>query len=294
MIATPPWLDRATYPFTPRTLELASGRLHYVDEGPPGGEVVLFVHGTPTWSYEYRHLVYALRATHRCVAPDHLGFGLSDRPPRAGYGPAEHASRLASFVDRLGLEGVTLVVHDFGGPIGLPLALDRPSRVRRLLLLNTWMWSFDDDPLVRRRAGQVGGRLGRLLYRYANLSLRVLTPYAYGDRAKLTRAVHRHYLAPFRDRGTRERVLWALARGLLGASPYYTDLWRRRAELLGRPTAIVWGMADPAFTPRHLARWRELFGDAARVVELPGVGHWPHEEAPETVLAVLRGLLATD
>ena len=293
MIASPPWLDRETYPFAPRTLELASGRLHYVDEGPAGGEVVLFVHGTPTWSYEYRHLIRALRGTHRCVAPDHLGFGLSDRPPDAGYGPAEHAGRLAAFVDLLGLDGITLVVHDYGGPIGLPLALDRPELVRRLLLINTWMWSFDDDPEMRRKGRQIGGRMGRLLYRYANASLRLLTPHVYGDRAKLTPAIHRHYLEPFRDRDARERVLWALARAILGAGPYYADLWRRRDRLLGRPTSIVWGMRDTAFPPRYLARWRELFGPAARVVELPAAGHWPHEEAPERVIAALRDLLAT-
>lgn len=290
MRADPPWLDRATYPFADRFVALPAGRLHYVDEGR--GEAILFVHGTPTWSYEYRHLVRALSPTYRCVAPDHLGFGLSERPAGFGYTPAEHARNLAGFVDALGLGRFTLVVHDYGGPIGLPLCLDYPERVARLVLLNTWMWSFADDAEVRRKAAFAGGIIGRFLYRASNFSLRVLTPYAYGDRRKLTAAIHRHYLAPFPTWDDRERVLWTLAREILGSSAYYTDLWERRDRLLGRPVLILWGMKDPAFTPRHLERWTAFFGDAARVARLEGVGHWPHEEAPEIVERELRAFLA--
>lgn len=290
MRADPPWLDRATYPFADRFVALPAGRLHYVDEGR--GEAILFVHGTPTWSYEYRHLIRALSPTYRCVAPDHLGFGLSERPAGFGYTPAEHARNLAGFVDALGLGRFTLVVHDYGGPIGLPLCLDYPERVARLVLLNTWMWSFADDAEVRRKATFAGGIIGRFLYRASNFSLRVLTPYAYGDRRKLTAAIHRHYLAPFPTWDDRERVLWTLAREILGSSAYYTDLWERRDRLLGRPVLILWGMKDPAFTPRHLERWTAFFGDAARVARLEGVGHWPHEEAPEIVERELRAFLA--
>lgn len=286
----PPWLDRTTYPFHDRFLELPAGRLHYVDEGR--GEAILFVHGTPTWSYEYRHLIRALAPAYRCVGPDHLGFGLSERPMGFGYTPAEHARNLAAFVEALGLDRFTLVVHDYGGPIGLPLCLDRPERVRRLVLLNTWMWSFADDPEMRRKGAFAGGPIGRFLYRTANFSLRVLTPYAYGDRRKLTGAIHRHYLAPFPTWEARERVLWTLAREILGSSGYYASLWERRDRLLGRPTLIVWGMTDPAFTPRHLERWTAFFGPAARVVRLEGVGHWPHEEAPDAVVQALRAFLA--
>src|SRR5690349_10562936 len=139
--ASPPvWLDRQAYPFTPRRLKLAAGTVSYLDEGR--GDPLLFVHGTPTWSFEYRHLIRALAPRHRCIAPDHLGFGLSERPADLPYTPEAHARVLAEFVDKLGLGRFTLVVHDFGGPIGLPLALDHPERVRGLVLLNTWMWSF--------------------------------------------------------------------------------------------------------------------------------------------------------
>src|SRR6185503_4209373 len=164
-VSTPPWVDRDAFPFRSRFLEIAPGRrVHYVDEGQ--GDLLLFVHGTPTWSFEWRHVIRALSATHRCVAMDNLGFGLSDRPHDFDYTPESHARVLHAFVDRLGLRDVTLVVHDYGGPIGLPLALEQPTVVRRLVLLNTWMWSFDHDPDMVRKGKIAGGHLGRLLYRY--------------------------------------------------------------------------------------------------------------------------------
>ena len=227
----------------------------------------------------------------RCVAPDLLGFGLSERPATFAYTPEAHAAVLAALVERLGLERITLVVHDYGGPIGLPLCLDRPERVRRLVLLNTWLWPLDDDPDLRRKGRLAGSALGRLLYRRCNASLRLLMPQAYGDRRKLTPAIHRQYLAPFPTPDDRERVLWALARALLGSSAYYADLWRRRERLRGRPVLVVWGLRDPAFGPRCLERWEALFGADARVVRLPAAGHWPHEEAPEAVRQALVAFL---
>jgi haloalkane dehalogenase len=284
----PAWLDRQAYPFAPHRLELATGRLHYLDEG--SGPTILFVHGTPTWSFEWRHLVAGLRATHRCVAPDHLGFGLSDRPASAAYTPEAHAERLRELVDRLGLERFTLVVHDFGGPIGLPLAHYGSGRVERLVVLNSWMWSFADDPEMTKRARMVAGGLGRFLYRRFNASLRLIMPSAYGDRRKLTRAIHRQYLSVFPDADSRERVLYALALALTRSSSHYEGLWARRAALASIPSLVVWGMKDSAFRPAQLAKWREALPHA-RVVELPQAGHWPHEEDPDAVLAALRAFL---
>jgi haloalkane dehalogenase len=280
----PPWVDRAAYPFESRWLSLPAGRLHYVDEG--SGPAILFVHGTPTWSFEWRHLIAGLRATHRCVAPDHLGFGLSDRPAGAAYTPEAHAERLREFVARVGLERFTLVVHDFGGPIGLPLAVGG-ARVERLVVLNSWMWSFADDREMTKRAKMIAGGFGKFLYRRLNASLRLITPSAYGDRNKLTRAIHAQYLNVFPDADSRERVLYALALALTGSAAHYDSLWQRRAALAAIPSLVVWGLKDSAFRPHQLAKWREALPHA-HVVELPSSGHWPHEEVPEAVLGALR------
>lgn len=288
-IPQPTWLDRAAYPFTSRALRLPEGTLYYVDEG--AGEPVVLVHGTPTWSFEYRHLIAALRPRHRVIALDHLGFGLSERPADADYRPEGHARRFAAFVDALGLDRFSLVTHDFGGPIALPFAAARPERVARLVLFNTWIWPFDDDPKMQRRARLVQGALGRFLYRAFNASLRLIMPSAYGDRRKLTPAIHAQYLAPFRDRDARVRVLHALARALLGSRDHYAALHQRRAVLDAIPTRVIWGLADSAFGPADLERMRRAL-PSADVHALPGVGHWPHEEAPEEVARLLAEHLA--
>jgi haloalkane dehalogenase len=283
-VTWPDWLDREAYPFEHHVAETSAGRVHYVDEGH--GAPILFVHGTPTWSFEYRHLIAALAPDHRCVAPDHLGFGLSERPAGFAYTPEAHAGVLAEFVDRLDLRDLTLILHYFGGPIGLPLALDT-DRVRRVVLINTWAWPFDDDRDMLRKARIAGGWVGRLLYRHANVSLRVLLPGAYGDRRRLTPEIHRQYLEVFHDRDARVQVLHALARALIGSRDFYARLWRDAARLRDYPVLILWGMKDTAFRPALIERWRSAVPHAT-VVELPAAGHWPHEEDPPEVASRLR------
>jgi haloalkane dehalogenase len=267
-----------------------------VDEGPPPGApvagTVVFAHGTPTWSFEWRHLIRALSPSYRCVALDHLGFGLSERPMGAEYTPEAHARRFRQWLDALALSDFTLVVHDFGGPIALPAALDEPTRLRGVVLLNTFMWDARTDPHLAKGGRIMGGRLGLFLYRHLNASLRILTPTAYADRKKLTRRIHDQYLAPFVGIDSRERVLWALAYAILGSSDYYAGLWERRSALADIPSLIIWGTKDPAFHRPHLERWREAL-PRAEVIELP-VGHWPQEEAPDEVARALGRFLARD
>lgn len=281
----PAWVDRAAYPFTSRWFALASGtRLHYVDEGT--GPPVLFVHGTPTWSFEWRHQIRALSTSYRTIAVDLVGMGLSDRPAEFSYTPEAHAAAIAELVEGLDLRDFTLVVHDFGGPIALPLALRDPSRVGRVVVINSFGWSLDDDPGVRRPARALGGAFGRWLYRRFNFSLRVVMPAAYADRSRLTPAIHGQYLAPFPDAESRGRVLHAFARALLGSSDYYRGIEERLSRLRDRPVLVIWGTRDPAFRPYHLDRWTAALPHA-RVVRL-SAGHWPHEEMPEAVNDALR------
>lgn len=260
-----------------------------MDEGQ--GHGVVLVHGTPTWGFEWRHVIADLSRSHRVVVPDHLGFGLSERPAGADYRPEAHAARFATFMDMVaGPEPVSLVVHDFGGPIALAWAVAHPDRVRTLTVVNSWMWSFEDDPVMRRRAAMVRGTMGRLLYRHANASLRLIMPSAYADRRRLTRDVHRQYLAAFPDADGRERVLFVLAKALLGSSAFYADLWSRRAALADVDLSFIWGMRDSAFRPSILDRWLEAFPQA-RVTRIADAGHWPHEEQPEAVIAALRAAM---
>ncbi|HTV19529.1 MAG TPA: alpha/beta fold hydrolase [Polyangiaceae bacterium] len=287
----PDWLDRNAYPFQSHSLALPDGRMHYVDEG--SGEPVLFVHGTPTWSFEYRGLIQPVRGFRRAIAPDHLGFGLSERPEHFEYTPEAHARALAAFVDRLGLERFALVVHDFGGPIALPLALAQPERISRLVVINSFLWPLDADKALAKNAQLAASELGRMLYRHLNAPLRLVMPSAFFDRNKLTPDLHRQYLSVFPDGDSRERVLWQLARCLLGSGDFYARLWQRREALRGIPALIVWGMQDPAFNPQHLRRWQRALPDA-EVLDVGDAGHWPHEEQPQLVGDAVRRFLRAE
>ena len=277
------------YPFRSRWFESGQGRMHYIDEG--AGAPIVFVHGMPTWSFLWRNLVRQLRTSHRAVAVDHLGFGLSDKPSDADFHPRAHSERLSALLDSLGLEDVTLVVHDFGGPIGLGHALQRPSTIRRLVLLNTWMWSLSTDERALGVDRIVRGATGHALYRWFNGSTRWLVPKVLGPNHRLSEEVHRHYV----DVTTRssERVAQlAMARSLVGASDWYGSLWDQRHRLAEIPASFVWGMKDPAFGEADLDRWLELFPDA-EVLRLEDVGHFPQEESPGRLLEAFRALPAT-
>ena len=278
-------IDTAAYPFTSRYVQLAAGRMHYVDEG--AGDPVVLVHGTPTWSFEWRHVIRALAPTRRVIAMDHLGFGLSDRPRDGAYTPEWHAKNFDEFIDKLSPGPFTLVVHDFGGPIALGLALSRPDLVKRIVVVNSWMWSFEGDRDMVSKARVAQSALGGFLYRWLNFSVRVIAPSAWGDRRKLTPPIQAQYLDRFPDRWSRGAVLWTLARSLLGSSRFYDALWLQRAKLVGRPVTVVWGMRDSAFRPSLLARWREGVPHA-RIVEVARAGHWPHEEEPQAVVDAIR------
>ena len=286
---TPDWLDREAYPFASHFVEVGGGSMHYVDEG--SGEPILFVHGTPTWSFLYRHLIKALRDEYRCVAPDHIGFGLSAKPPAWGYSFADHARNLATLIDQLGLDQFTLVAHDLGGPIALSYALDHPGRVARLALFNTFMWRMEGEFAVPAIGKLFGGPVGRFLYLRMNASARSLLPLVYGDRAKLTPAIHSQYLGPFPTPDDRYGM-YRFAQQMAAGATWCAGLWERRAALASVPARLIWGLKDPAFGPKHLARWREILPQA-QVLDLPGAGHFVQEEAPTEALAALRELLTT-
>lgn len=284
----PAWLNRTLYPFTSRYFHSADGVMHYVDEG--SGPAVVFVHGTPTWSFLYRHLIASLSARHRVVAVDHLGFGLSDKPASAPYEPIDHARRLTSLLDSLELSSITLVLHDFGGPIGLATALDRPELIERIVLFNSWMWPLDDDPAVARGAKVAGSPIGRLLYRYLNFPVKALMPRVMGDRRVLTREIHRHYAAPLGTPNERAGT-WAFARALLDSSAWYQELWAQRDRLRAKPMLLLWGMKDPTFGPSFLDHWRREFPHA-RVHTIASSGHFVPEEAATEVVPLLEQFIS--
>lgn len=281
------WPDRRLYPFPPHYVAVDGGRLHYVDEGQ--GPPIVMVHGTPDWSFVYRELIRRLSVRYRCIALDHLGFGLSDKPMNWSYRVPDHARNFAALIGDLGLERFTLVVHDFGGPIGLSFALEHPERIAGLVLFNTWLWSLQSEPEMRRILAIMGGPLGRFLYSQFNFSTRFILPAAWGKLRPLTAAVHRQYV----DAAPRPRdryPMWCFAREALGASDWYDSLWKQRERIRDIPTLILWGMRDPAFKPHLIRPFEQLFS-AATVVRYDDVGHFvPDEAGPESADEIMRFL----
>ncbi|MFC3282546.1 alpha/beta fold hydrolase [Litchfieldella rifensis] len=271
------WLDRSEFPFAPHYLQLAAGRMHYVDEG--SGEPVVLLHGNPTWSFLYRHLIKQLRSTHRCIAPDYLGFGLSDKPADWSYKPKDHAANLTRLIETLGLDGITLVMQDWGGPIGLSYALSHPRNVSRLILINTWAWPVNHNVHYIAFSAFMGGPIGRLLIRRGNVFARVLLRQAFGDKTRLSRQAHAHYLHPLDSPKDRKGCL-VFPKEILGSSAWLAELWQEISVLRDKPVLLVWGMKDIAFREKELQRWQQTFPHH-RVVRLPSVGHFVPEEAPE-------------
>jgi pimeloyl-ACP methyl ester carboxylesterase len=270
---SPKWLDRILYPFAHHTMDLPAGRMHYVDEGQ--GETIVFVHGTPTWSFVWRQQIKALSRTHRCIAPDHLGFGLSDKPTDFAYTPAAQADNLEQLIIKLQLKNITLVVHDFGGPIGLNYAIRHPENVKRLVILNTWMWSLADEKQMMRISEFLKGGIGSFLYLNLGFSARVLLPRGYLDKRHISKHVQQHYTKPLGDSQSRQGT-WLFAKALKESGDWFAQLWQQRERLSGIPKLILWGEKDALLPLHFLDTWKNTFPDAQ--VKQFKAGHFVQEE----------------
>jgi haloalkane dehalogenase len=280
-MTTPDWLDRTTYPLSDSTFDTGAGRLHYIDES--SGPAIVFIHGTPTWSFLYRRLIANLKDDHRVIAPDLLGFGLSDKPQTEAVAPPQQAEHLRALLNHLDVDCFTMVVHDFGGPIGLSYALDHPDRVDRLVLFNTWMWA-QTDATTSWASRFFGTGLGRWIYTNWNFSPSVMLPAL--THQKLGPDVHAHYQKPFPTPDTRHGP-WIFARDLVGANDWYASLWDRREALRSIPALLLWGEQDPGFGMEALERWQALF-ETVETHTFPEAGHLPQEEAPAAVQEAFR------
>ncbi len=282
----------ASYPFESRYLHTPAGALHYVDEGPRDAAPVLFLHGNPTWSFLWRRAIRALRDAHRCIAPDHMGCGLSARPRRWRYDLAGHAENVLALVESLDLRNVTLAVHDWGGAIGLAFARRAPDRVARLLVTNSAAFP---GPMPWRIAVCRAPLIGPLLLQRLNAFAGLLPYLGVDDPARITPAARHGYALPWRTAADRRAVRRFVED--IPTRPSHRS-WRELEladaavdRFADRPVSIVWGERDWCFTPQFRDEWiRRL--PRARVRSLADVGHLVPEEAPETVEAALRELLA--
>jgi len=262
--------------------------------GKPAPGVCLFVHGNPTWSFYWRNLIAGLQDRYRCVAVDHLGCGLSDKPQSYPYTLQQHTANLVALIDHLELQNITLVAHDWGGAIGLGAAVARRSRFAGLVLLNTG--AFPPTYIPRRiqlcRVPVLGTLAIRGLNAFATAALTMATERPQG----LEPRVQAGLIAPYHDWQTRVAVD-AFVKDIPWRSNHPTyrvleSLEKSLTSLRDLPVQLIWGMKDWCFTPECLKRFQTHFPQA-RTLELPSAGHYVVEDAPDRVLREIRDYLNT-
>lgn len=294
----------ATFPYPPKFTDAPGFRMHYIDEGPHDGQVVLCLHGEPTWGYLFRHLVEALKGTHRIVVPDHMGFGKSATPQDRTYWLQDHVDNLERFVLALDLRGITLVMHDFGGPVGMGLAARHPDRIRRIISTNGPV-SFGQASAIERLTAnaQVSpwfqwimkaeseGRLENVLGELGFNILSTLKLNGFENHALISdtwlRAYAAHFVNPADAAGA---IGWAKG-GAIKAHSFEMPDAKAKREIQSRPALAIWGMADRTLHAEHfLPLFSELFPQAP-IHKLAGVGHYCLEDAPEEIAAHITAFL---
>lgn len=288
------------YPFAEHWLELEPGvRMHYVDEGPRDAPAVLMLHGNPTWSFYWRRLIVALRSSHRVIAPDHIGCGKSDKPDddRYSYRLARRIADVERLVDSLGLRDVTLMVHDWGGMIGLGWADRRPDLVARLVLLNTAAFGL---PASKRMPASLwfarNTSAGAVLVRGLNAFARGATRLCV-TRRPLSAEVREGLIAPYDSWASRRAVLRFVQDIPLSAEDpgfeIVTGVGERLGQFADRPTLICWGARDFVFDDHFLRVWQQKL-PRAEVHRFADAGHYVLEDAGEEIEALVRRFLAID
>lgn len=278
-----------------KTLDIHGFRLHTIDEG--AGDPVVMLHGNPTWSFYYRNLAASLRDDYRVIVPDHIGCGLSDKPDAAQYPYTleRRVQDLDALLEQLGVrENVTLVLHDWGGMIGMAWAHRRPERVKRLVILNTaaffmprgkrFPWSLY---LCRHRL------IGPFLVRGLNAFSRAAVRWC-ATRRPLPPDVRAAYLAPYDSWRNRVAVLRFVQDIPLRAGDSGYDLVSEVQDNLERfrdlPMLICWGEKDFVFDRHFLEEWRRRF-PSAEVHAFADAGHFVLEDASEEIIGLVRDFL---
>lgn len=285
------------YLFSSHFASIKGLQLHYLDEGPKTAAPVVMLHGNPSWSFYYRQLTSVLRVQHRCIVPDHIGMGLSEKPSAKDYefGLDRRVDDLETLLDELSItENITLVLHDWGGMIGMSYANRHPQRIKRLVILNTaafhlptgksvpWQLRLSRLPLVNA-----------LLNQGLNAFCRGAVKYCV-TRKPMPKAVARAYLAPYNSWHNRLAVRKFVEDIPLrpGDRGYATvDKVDKELQLFsGLPMLICWGLRDFVFDKHFLHEWLQRF-PLAQVHRFEDAGHYLLEDAAEDVIPLIYQFL---
>ncbi len=286
---------KALYPFKSRRLDVGGHEMHYLDEGQ--GETVLMVHGNPTWSFYFREVVKALSPTHRCIVPDHVGMGLSDRPDDAHYNYTLKArvDDLEKLMEKAAPTGpVTLIVHDWGGMIGMSWAVRRPERIKAIVALNTSCFRLPAEkafpPGLTVMRGRLTGIPLRALGFVRNIVIKSCTA-----KTKLSKEALAGYLEPY-DGWAKSRAVHRFVEDIpLGSGDSawstMTETESKLETLKDVPMLLTWGMKDWVFDEAFLNGWIKRFPKAT-VKRFPDSGHFLLEDSSAEVTALIKDFVA--
>lgn len=283
---------RDLFPFSPHFMNNGGFRYHYVDEG--AGDPVVMVHGNPTWSFYYRRLIHALSPRYRAIAPDHIGCGLSEKPSRHEYDYtlSRRVADFERFLDHLGIrENITLVLHDWGGMIGMAWAVRHPKRISRIVLMNTAAFfppAGKGLPLRLRLIRNLKwfstpAVLGFNLFAGSALYMAVKKP--------LSRDIKSGLIAPYNSWKNRiatlQFVLDIPVQKTDSAFPLVQSVEDRLSSLAHIPFLICWGAHDFVFDMDYFNEWRQRF-PRAQAHLFPDAGHYVLEDAPEPIIGLVK------
>jgi len=271
-------------------------RMHYLDEGSAAAQPVVMVHGNPTWSFYYRRVVDALKGEFRCLVPDHIGMGLSDRPSDEHY-VYTLQSRLDDFghwLDAVEPERpIDLIVHDWGGAIGLSWAARHPERIRRIVILNTWAFNIPKHESLPRSLKfartHLGGFLINRFNAFSGLATRMATA------KKLDPEVAKGLVAPY-QKGPKSRLAtlrFVQDIPLKESDPAWSvlaDTENLLHQLSDKPVEIHWGGKDFVFNDKVLDIWRERLPNA-HITYHPDAGHYVLEDAHTEIIPKIQDFL---
>lgn len=286
---------QAQYPFAHHDLVAGGHRIHYVDEGPRDAPVLLMLHGNPTWSFYYRHLVRAFSREFRVIAPDHLGCGLSDKPQDYAYTLENHISNLERLVEQAGLSEITLVLHDWGGAIGMGFAVRRPELVSRFVIFNTAAFLSDRMPWAIGLCRIPG--FGAVAIRGFNAFAKGALMSCVVNKQRLTPEVRAGYLAPYDSWQNRVATLRFVQD--IPMSPEHpghrllTEIGQQIDMFRNHPMMLCWGGKDFVFNDWFYEEWRRRFPNAWAHY-FTDAGHYVVEDAHERIVPRMRAFLGVD
>lgn len=276
-----------TFPYQAHFLEINGFQMHFVDEGK--GDPIVCIHGMPTWGYLYRNFIKELSKTNRVIVPDQMGFGKSEVPKGKEYRMDEHVKNLKKFILKLDLKEITLVVQDWGGPIGFGFAVDYPARIKRLVIMNTSIGVMRENSKPWWEPMEKRGKYKDFIKNTSNLIKMGIY-----NKDKITSTLLNAYSAPFpEDDYYSGALIWPKDIPVGNSHPSAKPMLHVRKnleKLKDKKKILIWGMKDPIFPPKMIDWWKKIYPNI-EVHKIEEASHFLQEDVPEQIIKLIQEFL---